>query len=108
MWSQILRERPSIGPDKKETERASHLFPRGQNKKASSGFLALMNRLFPLRLILTKLRSSWPTRRPMAGKAQSFFSFIGGGDKWNNFFSPGALAPGLSVSTDRGAIRSNG
>jgi hypothetical protein len=43
----------------------------------------------------------------MAGKAQSFFSFIGGGDKWNNFFSPGALAPGLSVSTDRVAIRSN-
>src|ERR1700722_17496613 len=23
-----------------------------------------------------------------AGKAQSFFSFIGGGDNWNNFFSP--------------------
>ncbi len=23
-----------------------------------------------------------------AGKAQSFYSFIGGGDNWNNFFSP--------------------
>ena len=23
-----------------------------------------------------------------AGKAQSFYSFVGGGDNWNNFFSP--------------------
>jgi hypothetical protein len=28
----LLMGRPSIGPDKKETEGASHLFPRGQNK----------------------------------------------------------------------------
>jgi hypothetical protein len=32
-------------PDKKETERASHLFPRGRNKKGLVQFLALMSRV---------------------------------------------------------------